>query len=516
MPTIYSPKLLLFPTPSNDADVAVQSFLHGLRSTFEAIPLLAGTIKAISDCTAQTGTLAITSPWRTVDEIFKVKDLRKVKKYSYAALREQGFPPSSLPSWEFLCLSFHTDSNPPAMHVQITLIENGLVLAPCVHHSFMDGTGSATILQIWAASCRGEVIPTDKISGLWQRVSLLEGHEKLSIEEFLDYAYKEKTQFTSRRSYRDNDCKAGWLSRLWLRSDLKKKMGRYLQPTLMKVAIITLMKYQSLSRSTRLIYFSYADLARLKESLQAAGEESDQTTWISTMDTLSALLFCCVAQSRHVARRNCRSPSTYAPQTQRHSLLTRLTGWLHHIVSTRFLPPSASRSEGSALFMTIVNVRKLCQLPPNYIRNMFVPCNIQSPLHELTPSTHNLARQARKLRTRLRAFDSAYVGRVASMIRSVPDVSKVAFSAGYKQGESLSMTSWRDQGFCDFDWGPHVGVKCERVRACHYFHDGLTFVFPEYRGSKTDGGLEVALSLKTDAMRALESNEFFNRFAEWP
>lgn len=77
------------------------------------------------------------------------------------------------------------------------------------------------------------------------------------------------------------------------------------------------------------------------------------------------------------------------------------------------------------------------------------------------------------------------------------------------------MTSWRDQGFCDFDWGPHVGVKCERVRACHYFHDGLTFVFPEYSGSKTDGGLEVALSLKTDAMRALESNDFFNRFAQW-
>lgn len=313
------------------------------------------------------------------------------------------------------------------MHVQITLIDHGLVLAPCVHHSFMDGTGSATILQIWAASCRSEAIPTDKISGLWQRVSLLEGHEKLSIEEFPDYAYREKTHFTSRRSYRDNESKAGWLSRLWRRSSLRKKLGRYLQPTLMKLAISTLMKYQSLSHSTRLIYFSYADLARLKESLQAAGKELDQTTWISTMDTLSALLFCCVAQSRHVARRNCCSPSTYAPQIQRHSL-PRFTDWLHHIVSTRCLSPSASRSEGSALFMTVVNVRKLCQLPPNYIRNMFVPCNIQSPLHELTPSTQNLARQARKLRTRLRAFDSGYVGRVASMVRSVPDVSKVPFS----------------------------------------------------------------------------------------
>lgn len=89
MPTIYSPKLLLFPTPSNDAHVAVESFLHGLRSTFQLIPLLAGTIKAISDGTAQVGTLAITSPWRTVDEIFKVKDMREAKTYSYAASREK-------------------------------------------------------------------------------------------------------------------------------------------------------------------------------------------------------------------------------------------------------------------------------------------------------------------------------------------------------------------------------------------------------------------------------------------
>ncbi|KAG7005401.1 hypothetical protein G7Y79_00020g049290 [Physcia stellaris] len=514
-PQIYNPQLLLFPTPKDDADVAVQSFLHGLRSTFQAIPLLAGSIKGIPDGTAQVGTLAITSPWRTVDEIFKVKDLRKVKKYSYAALREQGYPPSSLPSWDFLCLSFYTDSNPRAMHVQITLIENGLVLAPCVHHSIADETGAATILQTWAAFCRGDAISTDKISGLWQPVNLLEGHEELSIKDFPDYVYREKTPLLSRRSYKNDESEAGWLSRLWLGSSLRKKLGMYLQPTLIKLAVAAFMKFQSLSHSTRLIYFAYADLARLKESLQAAREESDQTTWISTLDTMSMLLFCCVTQSRYVARRKYLSPSTSALQAQRRSLLTRLTGWLHHIATTRLLSPSASRSEGSAVFMTVVNVRKLCQLPPNYIRNITVPCNIRSPLHDLAPSTRNLATQARKLRTRLRAFDGTYVGRVASMIRSVPDVSKVGFSAAEEQRDGVFMTSWRDQNICDLDWGLQIGVKCERVRMGNMFHDGLIIVFPEYSGSKIDGGLELMLSLKKNTMRALESNEFFNQFAQW-
>ncbi|KAG6986406.1 hypothetical protein G7Y79_00098g101390 [Physcia stellaris] len=463
-PQIYNPQLLLFPTPKDDADVAVQSFLHGLRSTFQAIPLLAGSIKGIPDGTAQVGTLAITSPWRTVDEIFKVKDLRKVKKYSYPALRGKGFPPSSLPSWDFMCLSFFDDSNPPAMHVQITLIEDGLVLAPGVHHAIADETGAATILQTWAAFCRGDAISTDKISGLWQPVNLLEGHEELSIKDFPDYVYREKTPLLSRRSYKNNESKAGWLSRLWLRSALKKQLGRSGKA-----------EEKSLSSGRRIgpddmdIHIGYNVYASLLLRHPIALRSQAQISF-----TL-----------------NFRSPST---TTQSFDQAHRLVA--PYRINTFFLSFCVS-------------------LPPNYIRNMFVPCNIQSPLHELTPSTHNLAWQARKLRTRLRAFDSAYVGRVASMIRSVPDVSKVGFSAAEEQRDGVFMTSWRDQNICDLDWGLQIGVKCERVRMGNMFHDGLIIVFPEYSGSKIDGGLELMLSLKKNTMRALESNEFFNQFAQW-
>ena len=511
----YSPKLLLFTTPRGHADSAVLSFRHGLQSTFQAIPLLAGSIKAIPDGTAQANTLAITSPWRTVDEIFKIKDLRKSKKYRYSQLRENGFPSSSLPPWDFLHLGFFMDLNPPAMHVQITLIEGGLVLAPCVHHNFIDGTGTAVILQLWAASCRGETIPNDDISSLWRQVTLLEGNEKVAVEELPDYTYDEKTSFMKKISIIGNDNQRSWLSRWWLVSDMRKQIEKYLKPMLIKLIVLGIIKYQSFVYSNRLIYFSYADLARLKESLQAEGEELDRKTWISTMDTLSSLIFCCVTQSRHEAKHRDFPSSTYASKTKRGTLWDRSTRWLHHIIPTSFLFQSPFQQEASAQFMTYVNVRKHCQLPPNYIRNMFLPCSIRTPLHELLPSIRNLATQARKLRTRLQGFDSAHVGRVASMIRSVPDVSKIDFSAGESQGQALTMSSWREQGFCALDWGSHVGAKCERVRICKYFFDGLVIVFPEYSGSKIDGGIELALALRKDAMRELEKNEFFNQFARW-
>ena len=485
IPTIYMPKLLFFPVPEGHTDIAIQSFLHGLRSTFQAIPLLAGTIKAIPDGTAQVGTLGITSPWRTVDEIFTVKDLRKSKKYSYRELRKNGFPPASLPLWDFVNLRMSRNSNPPVMHVQITLIDGGIVLAPCIHHTFVDGAGSATILQTWAACCRGEIPFSDKPLSLWQHVTLLEGHEKVSVEEIPEYIYREKTPVMNQRSYVDDNSQRSRHSRSWLTYALNERFGSILRPMLMKLAIFSLTKYRSLFHSTRLIYFPHADLAKLKEMVKAAGEELEPRAWISTTDALSALLFCCVAQSRHTAKRSHRPSS----------------------------------SETSPLFTTFVNVRKQCNLPQNYIRNMFLPCSIQSSFNELTPSTRNLAIQAYKLRARLRGIDTAHVQRVASMIRSVPDVSKLTFMlanlVGKSQREVLVMTSWRDQGICDLDWGLQIGVKCERVRICDVSPDGMIYVFPEYSGSKIDGGLELAITLEKDVMKELERNEVFNRFAQW-
>ena len=232
------------------------------------------------------------------------------------------------------------------------------------------------------------------------------------------------------------------------------------------------------------------------------------------MDALSALLFCCVNQSRYRAKSKHLTSTIHAQEQRTKSPWYSLMGFLRRITPERRPSPC---SEAAAVFCTQVNVRKYCEppIPPNYIRNMFLPCTIQSPINELTPSLRNLATQARKLRTRLQTFNAVHIRRVASAIRSVPDVSKIALSASRRQEDSLLMSSWREQDICDLDWGPHVGVKCERVRICRFFHDGLVIVFPDYCGSKLDGGLEIALSLKKHAMRELERDEFFNGFAKW-
>ena len=465
--------LLFFPVSEEYVDLAIQSFLDGLRSTFQAIPLLGGTVKTIPDGTGQIGTLAITSPWQTVDEIFVIK---KFKKYNYLDLRRKQFPPSSLSQRDFVISRFSLDSNLPVMQVQFTIIEGGIVLNPCVHHSFADGAGATSIFQIWAAYCRGEVL--NDLSSLWQPVTLLQGDEKRNIEDFPDYTYREKTHLVNKRTYMDH----------------QGPMSTTLNEKLMKLVVFSYIKYRSLHHCTRVIYFSHANLARLKDTVSdelgnvgdkwsqetvkvvddnRGQEVGDKQIWISTLDTLSALLFCCITQSRHVAKRK-QSPT--------------------------------------ALFITNVNVRKHCQLPQNYIRSLVLPCNLQSPLHELTPSIRNIATQAHNLRARLRLLDTPHVQRVASMIRSVPDVSKITSSAIDSQMNPLIMTSWRDQVTCDIDWGSQIGVKCERVRVCHYGLDGLIVVMPKY---SADGGLEVVLQLRKDVMKELERDEVFNQFATW-
>ena len=517
MPTIYNPMLLFYPTPQAKTDMAVQSLLHGFRLTLQAVPLLAGVIKAMPDGTAQVGTLAIASSSRAVDQIFWVKDLRKSKEYNYFEQRKKGFPPSSFPIWNFVHLEYFADSHPPVMHVQVTLIDGGLVLAPCIHHSFADGIGTASILKIWAACCRAEVIVKEEISCLWQSPSVIEGNQQVSLEEFPQFTYKEKTGLMNRRPPMGSADQRNRLTESRLVSALTHVFEAFFKPMFLTLAIFVFTKYQSLTLSTRLIHFSDADLAGLKENVQAAGGGLDDKTWISTMDALSALLFCCAAQSRFLAKHKPSTSPKPPQEEQSGTLWNYLMGWLHRIIPARRSSPPPSPPEDLALFMTAVDVRKHCQppLPPDYIRNMLLSCYIQSPVHELTPSMHNLVLQARRLRARLRALDSEYVGRVAAAIRSAPDVSKISSTGGECPEKSLTLTSWREQDSCNFDWGPHLGGKCERVRVCNILADGLVIVFPRNGGSKPDGGLDIALGLRKDAMRELEKNEFFNRFARW-
>ena len=311
--TTYAPLLLFFPLPNSETERAIKSLFRGLRALFDEMPLLSGSVKALSDGSPQIGTLAITSPWRTVDAIFHVTNSRSARKYKYYDLRAQGFPPSSLPMWDFVNMGHYFESDPPVMHVQITLIDGGLVLAPCIHHCVADGTGAATILRYWAAICRGESFEEKMMTKLWQRPPSVKLEGDIALGEFPEYAYSQMTDMLKQRSQVTAPKEKSWFMKIaWVHA-LSSKIRAFCQPKAIKFTIQAILPTRSLTKSSRLLFFPYSELAKLKEDITNTFTERDTKSWLSTMDILSALIFCGTTQARLRSKRNSKPLALLLP-----------------------------------------------------------------------------------------------------------------------------------------------------------------------------------------------------------
>ena len=516
MPLWQTPMLLLFPIQSSQSGRAIQAFFKGLQTTFEAIPILTGSIKAMPN-RKQKGALAVTRPWRNVEDLFIVKDLRDNSKYDYAELRKKSFPPSSFPLLDFTKIEFALDPNPPVMYTQVTLISGGLVLAPLVHHCFTDVTGLATVIRLWASYCAGHLFcEKDKID---------QGSKQLSrnpfsaepidavIEEFPEYRQLD----TAARSRDSSHIRyvgepkiptaprsfSKVTHRIWALSEA-------LSTRLRALAIPLFLKLRALNKSTTLLYFPYSNLRRLKALAEQGYEDSDTTTWISTMDALSSLIYCCVAESRNSAR---LADSRHRPGKHTYSLFGRLIKSLQGVLK----PWISSSHVGPAKLNVVANARKRCHglVPPDFIGNVLLWANIQSGHDEVKSSIESVSTQAKRLRTNLLKLDHVYFKRNLAALHNVPDLSRIATAASSHEGKGLCMSSWRDEDLCSLDWGPAVGVHCERVRICEFFVDGMVITFPSYVGAQPNGGLEVFLSLESKVLKKLKSNAFFNQYAQW-
>lgn len=511
MPMTAIPALLFFPIKPKDIGRAIKAFSDGLQATLQTIPLLTGTIDAVPDGTQQ-GTLAITSPWRKGQDLFTIKDSRHNSKYSYSELRKKGFPPSAFPVRDFTSLEFIVSSNSPVMYVQATLIQGGLVLAPGIHHCFVDGTGHAAILRLWAALCRGEKVKQEKLSDQLCREPLLANLPTLSLEEFPEFTYLRKPVPPRQRPRNKHPNRTTLPKSRGFFSALKKraKDACYRVSTKFKIlGIRIIFGCQSLRISTRLLHFPSSSLTRLKLSVAQRCIEPDAMTWTSTMDVLSSLVFCCVTDSRVSIQLKLVNPKSGKSDGYWEGLIGRLSGI--------FQRATISSPFESARMTTIMNARRMCQpsIPADFLGNVLLWPQIQSHRRELTSSMEHVSDQARKLRGKIREVNSQSLKRTLGALRSAPDVSRVTMiSALFRDGD-LTISSWREQDTCFLDWGSDVGVRCDRVRICTTFLDGLMIACPEYDKAQPDDGTEVVLSLDKKVMQKLESNALFNEFAQW-
>lgn len=491
----YVHKAMFFPDSGSDVSLLVQNMTSALAQTFNAIPLLAGTVTRLPDA-PQRGRLAVTAPWRTAEDALIVKDLRRTDYPSYEALRSKQFPMVDI-NYSILVPTRQQMLIPkverlevgerPVLLAQINLIKGGMVLGFILDHAFTDGAGSFTVARVWAAYCRGEdgsqLVSPDCVD----RTRLIEGDESARLEDIREYKYHPEPKGPARTQ--------GFLSRmfknlrLWIVLFSRSLLDFRLNAMDNLRAVLRVGPANETSRSEsnplagEMFFFSKAKLRELKE--MASRLEGDETSWISTNDALASLMWCCVT-------------AAHKTKIQNHSeSIKDETGLCFVIDARRFARPP---------------------LPARFIGNVLIWGNIIKPFSTVIPTAKSVTECAHTLRRKINQYDDTYLPRLIGAIKSVPDVSRVRLDSMGFEGRYLVVNSWATQELYDLDWGTLVGGRCERVRIHKPQFEDFCLVLPELKGCKGNeeaAGLEVIVSIRSNYMKMLRENELFNRFAEW-
>ena len=466
--------------------VVQETLRSGLARTFEALPLLSGTVQ-VAHKAVQQGSLYVAPPWKSASDVFHVRDLRHMKQLDYADLRSRHFPSKALDRSVLLPTTDMEAREKAVMLVQVNFIKGGIIVGLCMHHSFTDGNGTAAVARVWAACCKGKdglpIVPRDMI----ERERLMQGGESAGLEDFphLTLLPMEKRLETLALS----SVLLAWIYYYifgWLVDRLRSWV---IQPSPRKARGIPA------PEDRPILFFSRSKLAELKGMASNKECDKDGDDWISTNDALCSLLGCCIL-------------STSRPNGEHDR---------ERIDDKEF--KNITNGDRKAVIGVVVNLRPLLEpaLPSDYIGNALDLLWIGLPLKSFEPTSSGVIEIARLIRHNLRLLDQGSVYRLISALRSVPDIRRVVPSRPQSQPTVL-ISSWRKQSFYDLDWGNVIGSKIERVRVCRTTPNPLVIILPELKGPNFVGderGMEVTIALERGQIERLRENRFFNRFAEW-
>ena len=494
--------LLYFPLSNPDIARVASNFKSGLERTFEALPILSGTIQPACQ-SEQSGSLCVDAPWNSVDDVFHINDLTS-SDLDYETLRQDHFPLTILGQWNLFSI-LTSRPNPfgvenPVMMAQVNFIRNGMILVPFFHHSVMDGSGAATVMELWATFCRGgggaDVISTYMLG----RERLMFGDEAGHWEDIREYVTGSESYGGQRHLSVGSEA-----SRLGRGHNLAMYGFNYLA-AFFKEKLLGLLLPTTSSRDTscapqlpkkvdaEIFFFSRSRLATLRSVVSASianatssPSDGKAPSYISTNDALSALLFACVTE----ARRSIQSTNT--PQ---------------------MIP-----------FGLTVSARKLLDppLPEKYIGNMSTFCYLDLPLDSVTVEPRNIATIAHHIRRRLLQLDDAFVKKLIGALRKVDDISKVGPACRASKDWDFMVTPWTRWEYYSMDWGSEIGAKCERLRTAKPSspkYDGINVILPALKvdngiGEEETAGLEVMVALEEKAMLRLKGMREWTRWAQW-
>ncbi|EEB07046.1 trichothecene 3-O-acetyltransferase [Schizosaccharomyces japonicus yFS275] len=369
-----------------------------------------------------------------------IKDLRN-EEHSIPTmneLRQTKFPVCSLdesdiaPCRSIILPSATVDSKAhvePVFMIQANLITGGLLLTVAGHHSAMDITGLGEVIRLLSKACHEEPFTSEElVSGNLDRQNII---------PVFDESYKPAAELghhirTSNET--NNNDKSKWLL--------------------------------SSQCNWRCFVFDEKSLHDLK--LLACDAVSDSISYVSTDDSLTALIYQSVIRSR----------------------LSRLN-------------PTAN-----VTCSRIVNVRKFLDIPPGYPGFVISPVYHTYTVAELAEKA--LGDVALQLRSALDPSDLAYRTReVATCISRIEDTSAISLGPRVNSVEGLVLSSWAKVNCRDLDFNLHLG-KPEAIRIpLSMTFEGVAHILPK----SANGEVAVAICLRDEDMEHLKMDEELSKYA---
>ena len=420
-PRRYTPFPLIFAIEPNEVAAALSILQQGFEQLTHDIPLLGGYL-----CHAtRKGEVVIKVP-HSRPELLIQDFSTDTGGFDSRYLPIAGVPPAS--------------DKIPLFAAQVNIVQGKIIVCICMHHALMDATAAASVIGRWAQWCRAismNSIAAPLEKGCLDRSLLVNGgqkNEEISLPSYImgDAAAEEHERILPSVSERP------------------KIIGKCFR-------------------------INRHEISRLKdEIINFLRNNGSSGTWVSTNDTLCAVLWQAIVRARIDSR---------------------------------------PRSEERCSRLKIpVNVRRkmVPPLPEGYIGNAVVDAKTDKSMAELAVwSISQLAHTAFAIRQAIASVNDKYVRALISAIDELDDISNVRANHERYLNDDVVITSWLHLGLCDMDWGGMLGMIEDSTPRWDGI-DGICCILPRRR----DGSVKLMIGLELGCMEKLESDKEFQRYAD--
>ncbi|KAL6799542.1 transferase family domain-containing protein [Trichoderma sp. SZMC 28013] len=161
MPRSFISQIFCFPSTNSRIYEVLRD---GLAGTLADVPYLASKIVAR---THPKGSVALSSPCDSLDDLFRVNDLATTVDYN--DLKTGGFRPSLFDGLDLFSADLNAakTSPSPVFRAVLSLVKGGCLLGVSLNHSTADITAFGSLLKIWASNCRTGSSEDVQFSRLW-------------------------------------------------------------------------------------------------------------------------------------------------------------------------------------------------------------------------------------------------------------------------------------------------------------------------------------------------------------